>query len=113
MSGVGSRHVRHGKGQVKFILAQIIRGFPVFQPGQLQGEIALPVSQVYQLEAAVSSCLFPHRLQPQGLVVEGQTPFQVQHVEIEMIKSKHTGAPFSCPFQFTIRPAACQPAGKP
>ena len=96
MLRVGGLHILYRESQVILTLAQVIGGFPILQPGQLQGEIALPVSQVYQFKAAVSSLLFPHRVQAQGLIVEGQAPLQVEDIEIEMIESKHTGAPFLC-----------------
>ena len=90
---VGGVHVLHGKGQVELALSQVIGLFPVSQPGELQGKVALPVPQENQLVAAVGGIFLPYRLKAQGLIVKLDAALQIYDIEIEVVESEHYNPP--------------------
>ena len=78
------------EGQVVLTLAQIVGLGAVTQPGQFQVEGAAgAVTQEHQFEGAVGGVLLPHRRKVQGLLVKSQALFQIQNVEVEVVKSQH------------------------
>ena len=100
--------IRH-EGQVELALPQVIGLGAVPQPGKLQLEVGAAVPQVDQLEGAVGGVLHPHRLQAQGLLVEGQAPVQVQDIKIKMVELNHGSVLLLMGWRRIFRPRARNP----
>ena len=81
---VGCRHILRHKGEVKFLLAEVIGLRAVAQPCQFKLKIRDSVAEVYEPEAAVGGCLFTNRLQSEGLVIEFKAPLKVENIKIEV-----------------------------
>lgn len=81
-------HIIHRQCQMEFVFSQIVGFFPVSQPGQLQGMRRFSVAHVGQNKGAVRCLVGLHSLKSQCFLIKGNALFQVQHIEIIMIKCK-------------------------
>lgn len=85
---VSSREIINLKGQVKFIIAKVVRILTVFKPGQFKLMGRLTIAKKDQNETTVWG-FNTHLLNKlQSILVEGQTFLQIEDIEIIVGKSK-------------------------
>jgi hypothetical protein len=78
----------HPHGEVDFPFAQVVGFLAVPQPGQLQLEVRFAVAEENELEGPVVRILFADGGKAERLGIEPEAPFEVEHVEVEMIERK-------------------------
>ena len=83
---MGRLKILRPQGQMELALAQIVLLGMIPQPGQLQPEVRLAVTQKLDEEASILRLFPAHRLQSQSLLVERQGFVQVGHIEIKMVE---------------------------
>ena len=83
---MGFFHIVGDKGEVEFLLAEVIGCITIAQPCQLKGEIRHAVAEVNELKAAVGSVFLAHGLEAERLVVKLQAAFKIEHIEIKMVE---------------------------
>lgn len=88
---MGCFHIVRIKGQMEFIVPQVVRFLPVPEPGQFQPVLRLPISQIGQDKGAVRSFVLSHNLETQSFFIKGDTFLQIKYVEIVVIKRKFHG----------------------
>ena len=77
-----------GQGKVVFLFAQVVRLRAAFHVCQLQPESGFAISE--KDDCKVRLVISGNLLEPEGVMVKLQALFQVFHVKVEMIKSKHS-----------------------
>ena len=82
MVGVGRGKIVHDQGQVKLVVTEVVRFFPVPKPGELKLVSGLAVAEENEDEAPVGGLLSPDLGQLKRLLVETDAFLQIEDIEI-------------------------------
>ena len=82
VTGMGRIIIIDLECQMKFVVAKIVRLFPIFQPCQFQLMGTVPVLQIDDDKTPVFRFYSPHLVHIKGFPVEFQALLKVEHVEI-------------------------------
>jgi hypothetical protein len=88
---MGCGKVIHDQGQVELVVPEIVGLLTVPKPGELELMAGLSVSEKNEDEAPVIGYPSPNLGEMKGLLVETDTLFQIQNIEVIMRKTEFHG----------------------
>lgn len=82
------------KGEVEFLITQVIRPVHVSEPGQLQLKTGSPIPQKDNFMSSVRCFLSPNHFKSDGFLIKSNALLKIQYIEIKMCKFDHILCPF-------------------
>jgi hypothetical protein len=90
MLGVRSIVILGGEGEVELFVTEIVGFGAITQPSEFKDEIRAPIGEVDNLEGAIFGDDFTARGETKRITIEGNAAFEMEDVDIEVIKFKHS-----------------------